>query len=105
MRMLQHLCQELLHAWLPRPRPRARSRCFRENQVRVMKVKLKSNQAARQIAAVMALARLQASAFVSTGGLEASVTCPCAQATATIEVFVFRASVSVREDGMGRLAI
>jgi len=70
-----------------------------------LKVKLMPNQAAKQTAVVMAVAMLQASAFVSTVGLEAYVTCPCAQATAMIEAFVFRASAFAREDGMGRLAI
>lgn len=104
--MLQRLCLVLLHVWLPMQRPQARSHCCRENQLRKMlRLQVKQSQVVKQTAAVMALARLQASVFVKAAGLEAFVTCQCVQATAMTEVFACKGNAFVRVAGMALPAI
>jgi hypothetical protein len=59
----------------------------------------------RQIVVAMEFARTLGNVLVLQVGQEASATCPCARAIATIEGFVFKATVCARQAGMDLPAI
>jgi hypothetical protein len=92
------MSQVLLPGWLLRLQQEKRCSCKQHHQIRRRLI-------VKQIVVAMESARTLGSVPVLQVGQEASATCPCARAIATIEGSAFKATVCARQAGMDLPAI